>query len=291
MSLDREAPNRAPKIFRFSDVDEFRSSIRNLNVEFIPFVRKIAAEQVVLNLPGCDLNFTKSFPRMVDAQLLPNCTAVGFSMDDHEIPIRFNGTQRDASVIVIGNGSAAYTSVEEVERQIASIIFTPEVRDRGWPETGAIFRMFETNPSALHRLRRLVGEMLASASEPIDPAEWPTKVRAMKESLLSGIDAAFAGIVPARWTSRANDERRFRLFQDIRAALSGDLSQPIYSEDLARKIDVSVRSMHDAVQRYSGMSLHRYLRLRRLWLVRKRLLAQADSVKSAALAFGFWHLS
>jgi transcriptional regulator GlxA family with amidase domain len=39
------------------------------------------------------------------------------------------------------------------------------------------------------------------------------------------------------------------------------------------------------------MSLHRYLRLRRLWLVRQRLLAGADSVKAVALAFGFWHLS
>ena len=38
------------------------------------------------------------------------------------------------------------------------------------------------------------------------------------------------------------------------------------------------------------MSLHRWLRLRRLWLVRQRLLAGTPSVKAAALAFGFWHL-
>jgi transcriptional regulator GlxA family with amidase domain len=49
--------------------------------------------------------------------------------------------------------------------------------------------------------------------------------------------------------------------------------------------------MDDAVQRYRGMSLHRYLRLRRLWLVRKQLLAGTHSVKACALAFGFWHLS
>ncbi|MBC7037378.1 AraC family transcriptional regulator, partial [Salmonella enterica subsp. enterica serovar Enteritidis] len=33
------------------------------------------------------------------------------------------------------------------------------------------------------------------------------------------------------------------------------------------------------------------LRVHRLWLVRKRLLAGADSVKAVARAFGFWHLS
>src|SRR6185312_17572163 len=91
--------------------------------------------------------------------------------------------------------------------------------------------------------------------------------------------------------SRANSTRQFEIFQDVRAVLAGSLAAPVYSEELARQVGVSVRAMHDAVRRYRGMSLHRYLRLRRLWLVRKRLLAGADSVKAVALAFGFWHLS
>jgi AraC family ethanolamine operon transcriptional activator len=254
-------------------------------------VRRIAAEQIVLQLPGCDVNMTRAFPRVVDAQLVADCTAVGFAMDDLEIPIRFNGAQRDRAVIVIGSSGAAYNTIEEVQRQIASVVFRPEVRDRGWPETNASFKIFETSPSALHRLRKVVGEVLAAASEPISSAEVPLKAAAMKESLLGAVDAAFADVVPARWTRRPNDERQFKLFQDIRALLSDDLSQPIYSEEIARKLGLSVRTLHDVVRRYRGMSLHRYLRLRRLWLVRQRLLAGADSVKAVALAFGFWHLS
>jgi AraC family ethanolamine operon transcriptional activator len=38
------------------------------------------------------------------------------------------------------------------------------------------------------------------------------------------------------------------------------------------------------------MSLHRYLRLKRLWLVRQGLRAGDTSVKACALAHGFWHL-
>ena len=91
--------------------------------------------------------------------------------------------------------------------------------------------------------------------------------------------------------TRPNDERQFKIFHDIRALVADDLAQPIYSEELARKLGLSVRSLHDVVRRYRGMSLHRYLRLRRLWLVRQRLLAGAESVKAVALAFGFWHLS
>lgn len=291
MTSDDDAPALAPKTFRFSDVDEFRNAIRGLNFEFTPFVRRIAAEQTILQLPGCDVNVTRAFPRVVDAQLVADCTAIGFAMDDLDVPIRFNGAQRTRGVIVIGSSGAAYNTIEEVQRQIASVVFRPEVKDRGWPETNSSFKIFETSPAALHWLRRAVREVVAAASEPIDPAEVALKGAAMKETLLGAVDAAFANIVPARWTKRPNDERQFKMFQDIRAFLSDDLAQPIYSEEMARKLGLSVRTLHDVVRRYRGMSLHRYLRLRRLWLVRRRLLAGADSVKAVALAFGFWHLS
>ena len=289
-SID-DAPSLAPKIFRFSDVDEFRSSIRGLNVEFTPFVRRISAEQIILRLPGCDVNVTRAFPRVVDAQLVDDCTGIGFTMDDLDVPIRFNGAKQDHSVIVIGDGGAAYNTIEEVQRQIASIMFRPRVRDRGWPEAPSSFKLFETSTAALYRLRRTVMEVVAAASEPIAAAELLLTATAMRESLIVAVDAAIADIVPARWTSWPNDERNFRIFQQIRALLSGDLGQPIYSEEVARKLGLSVRTMHDVVRRYRGMSLHRYLRLRRLWLVRQRLLAGAESVKAVALAFGFWHLS
>lgn len=291
MNIDSEAPTLAPRIFRFTDIDQFRSSIRNLSVDFTPLVRKIAAEQVILNLPGCDVNRTRSFPRIVDAQLAPDCTAVAFAMDDHEIPIRFNGAQKDRTAIAIGSDGAAYNSVEEVERQYVSVIFSPQVRDRGWPETGSNFMVFDTSRLAVHWLRKLVNEVIAVASQGDGIADTWMRAQAMRESLLVGIDAAFTDVVAARWSTRANSERHFKIFREINAILDGGLSQPIYTGEIAAKIGVSVRSLHDAVQRYRGMSLHRYLRLRRLWLVRKRLLAGADSVKSVALAFGFWHLS
>ncbi|RTE91417.1 AraC family transcriptional regulator [Bradyrhizobium sp. LVM 105] len=289
-SID-DVPRLAIQTFRFSDVDEFRSAIRGLNFEFTPFVRRISAEQTILSLPGCDVNLTQTFPRMVDAQLVENCTAIGFTMDDLDVPVRFNGSQRARPVVVIGSGGAAYTTIEEVQRQIASVVFRPEVRDRGWPATLSSFKIFEVSAAGLHRLRTVVREVLAEASDPAEAPELSLKGAAMKESLLGAVDEAFESVVSARWTLSPNDERKFRMFQGIRALLTEDLSQPIYSDEIARKLGLSVRTMHDVVRRYRGMSLHRYLRLRRLWLVRRQLLAGADSVKAIALAFGFWHLS
>lgn len=291
MNSNDDAPGLALKIFRFSDVDEFRNAIRGLNYEFTPFVRRISAEQTILSLPGCDVNLTRAFPRVVDAQLVENCTAIGFTMDNLDVPIRFNGSQRARPVIVIGSSGAAYTTIEEVQRQIASVVFRPEVTDRGWPRAALSFKIFETTAEGLNRLRSVVREVLAAAAEPVGAAEMPFKAAAMKESLLGAVDDALESVVSVRWTLRPNDERNLKTFQDVRALLSDDLSQPIYSEEIARKLGLSVRTLHDVVRRYRGMSLHRYLRLRRLWLVRQRLLAGADSVKAVALAFGFWHLS
>ncbi len=283
------APDLTPKTFRFSDIDEFRSSVSNLAVAFTPLVRKISAEQTVLDLDGCSINLTRSFPRIIDGSFAPNCTAIGFTMDDG-IPIRFNGAERDQAVVVIGSNGAAYSSVEVTERQYASIVFTPVVEDRGWPRTSESFGMFETSPAAHFRLRELVRQVLAQAprlSHDVDVREASSAIR---ESLLAAVDSAFATVVPTRWASHANAGRQFRIFKDVDAILSGNMNHPIYSEAIAQQVGISVRSVHDAVQRFRGMSLHRYLRLRRLWLVRRQLLAGTESVKACALAFGFWHL-
>lgn len=289
MVNDAREPSLTPKIFRFSDIDQFRSSVRGLHVDFTPLTRTISAEQIILNLGGCDVNFTKSFPRIIDAELAPNCTAIGLTMDDG-IPIRFNGVERDRSVIVIGSDGAAYSAVERTERRYASIFFTPMIKDRGWPQAAANFSMFESSPTAQHRLRALVTQVLSVAPQFPDPTDVKQASAAIRESLLTCIDEVFADVIPTKWASYANSTRQFGIFQNIRSALAGNLAQPIYSEELAQQVGVSVRSMHDAILRYRGMSLHRYLRLRRLWLVRQRLLAGADSVKATALAFGFWHL-
>ncbi|MCP3412902.1 AraC family transcriptional regulator [Bradyrhizobium brasilense] len=283
------APLPVPRVFRFDDVDAFRSSIRNLDVDFTPLARKISAEQVILSLPGCELNYTQSFPRIVDAQLAPHTTAVGFTMDDG-VPIRFNGVERDRAVIVLGGGGAFYSSVEETPRQYASVMFTPEIVDRGWPQAGLHFSIHEISQRAQDRLREVVRHILLVTSQPTEDAPFASG-ESIKETLLAAIDNAFAEIVPAKWTTRANTTRQFKVFNDARAILAGDVAHPIYSGELARQIGVSVRTLHDAIQRYRGVSLHRYLRLRRLWLVRQQLLAGAPSVKTCALAYGFWHLS
>lgn len=84
--------------------------------------------------------------------------------------------------------------------------------------------------------------------------------------------------------------RYFSLAQKIETILSAHLDRPIYSEELATELGVSVRTLHNATLRFRGMSLHRYLRLKRLWAVRRQLIAGGQQIKTCAIANGFWHL-
>src|ERR1700739_4945200 len=132
---DNPEPALAPRIYKFSDIDQFRSWARNLEVDCTPLANRISAQQTVLNFPGYGINYMKSFPRIVDARLAPGCTAIMFSMD-HGVPIRVNGNDGDDdAMIVIAQGVARYHVVELVERRHATIVFSPQIADRGWPET------------------------------------------------------------------------------------------------------------------------------------------------------------
>jgi transcriptional regulator GlxA family with amidase domain len=65
---------------------------------------------------------------------------------------------------------------------------------------------------------------------------------------------------------------------------------PLYTSDLASRIGTSPRTLQTAVQAVYGVSLHRYVRLMRLWSAHCQLQRGCPSVKAAALANGFWHM-
>jgi AraC family ethanolamine operon transcriptional activator len=289
MTLGGPEPTLKLKTVRFSDIDEFRTSIRAFDADCTPLARTISAQQTILDLPGCCVALMHSFPRINDAALARNCTSVCFTMDDG-VPIRFNGIQRDRGVFVFGSDGAAFTTVEHVELRYAGIVFTPTIEDRGWPHATGHFRIFELGPAGCQRLRQLVTQILSVAPQLAEASNSAGAAAGIRESPLASIDAALNEVVPARWTAYANSTRQFMLFRNIEAVLSSKVAEPVYSEQLAQQVGVSLRTVHDTILRYRGMSLHRYLKLRRLWLVRKQLLAGTQSIKACALAFGFWHL-
>ncbi len=289
MSAD-SVPTHPFQTFHFTDIDEFKRAVRKYRVDFTPLARKISVQQSILNLADFDIVVVHSFPRIADTELAADCTAICITMDDDDL-VRFNGVDVDRAMIGIGHGGDHFSIFERTGGRLGAINFTPEIHDRGWPEPSRHFSMFLTAIPALQKLRLVVSEILKLASVTSDAFAVPATVAGMKESLLSAIDQAFeSGNIPKPARS-LHSVRAFTVLQKIEAVFAEDLKKPIYSNELATVVGVSIRTLHDVIMQFRGMSLHRYLRLKRLWLVRRRLLAGEISVKACALEYGFWHLS
>ena len=141
-------------------------------------------------------------------------------------------------------------------------------------------------------LSRFLAEAAALAAT--DPARMnlPAVRKSMAEDAMRFSLAALGHPMPRNAAHRAA-QRRVALVAQAEEALAAGLGAPLYSEDLERTLGVPMRTLHNAFIAVHGMSLHRYLRLRRLHLARAALRAggpPVSHVKIAALSNGFWHL-
>jgi AraC-like DNA-binding protein len=247
--------------------------------------------QAVLALPNCEIYLLRTFPRIVDLEVPANHTVVLFSMVGTS-NTTINGQPLDHPSLVVGRGPTDYRMVEGVQTHVAGIHFDSAMLDRGWPQTGRMFVLFHIREPVLSELQFLMREMLATASASASALATYAARQAARETVLAALDQAF-------FDTNLLDVRRARSFQNslhivkqIEARLSASLGEAIYSEEPASELGISVRTMHTAMLKIRGMSLHRYLRLRRLWAVRRLLLAgnKPLQIKACALSNGFWHL-
>jgi len=94
-----------------------------------------------------------------------------------------------------------------------------------------------------------------------------------------------------RGTRRSQVWRRIVVAAD--EYLRANVARPIYTEELCTVLGVSASSLADAFRITGGISPHRFLKLRRLAMVRSLLRSRegpTSLVKSVALSHGFWHL-
>ena len=85
-------------------------------------------------------------------------------------------------------------------------------------------------------------------------------------------------------------ERYWKIIARLDELMLERSSAPLYTDDLAHRIGVSPRTLQTAVSAVVGLSLHRYIRLMRLWSAHRHLQSGSRSVKHAALGNGFAHM-
>lgn len=113
----------------------------------------------------------------------------------------------------------------------------------------------------------------------------------------AGIDPKRAFVESASSRRRArrslNVTAQRRILASARKYLREHSDRPIYADEVREALNVSQASLTDAFLSRLGVTPERFLTLRRLRLVRAALrprVAPTASVKSVAVAHGFWDL-
>ena len=157
-----------------------------------------------------------------------------------------------------------------------------------------VHAVLSVSPAAWARAEALARDACEVAAQDPDIFETEEVRRALRFELLEALDELLASPTdddPARnRQARAAHRRLVRLVDDL---VTANPSRIAGVAELSSALGVSERHMRHAFVDVLGMSPSRYLRLRRLVLVRGALRSQSlsgSSVREAALAHGFWHV-
>jgi AraC family ethanolamine operon transcriptional activator len=287
--LDQLVSSNALQISRFPDFDHFRSIERLAEAQSIPLEWKgFAASFAAVSLRSCTIYLQRTFPRILHVRYLTTGAIVGFSMAD-TVAVTVNGIEAQPKAMLLAKGDAVCEMVELQANLVAMVNFAA-VGDRGWPGERNSARFIALQPTELGALRAVTRDILLLASNSPDLMAQPRVVDQLEESLLEAVDHAVQ-MSPVD-AGRADLGTYLVLVRKLDGFLHDNAARTFYSADLAREFKVSVRTLNNAVVAIRGMSMHRYIRLRRLWNVRQQLVqgVSIDTMKAIALANGFWHM-
>ncbi|MFC7696408.1 helix-turn-helix domain-containing protein [Bradyrhizobium sp. GCM10028915] len=291
MLFDALAPSSALQLIGFADVDAFRPIESMEDARSIPLdVRNFAAARAVVSLPGCRIVMMRSFARILDgAYRMPGGMVILPMTDD--LQVNSKGMDLDARFFIALRGSDECHFVERRTNHHAMIIFSPGMSDRGWFDQADDLRAYVANRPALLHIRQLLLDILRTAS--VQPALFETTEVAahLQEGLLLALDDLFRIDSLSDRSASVQGERSIKLVQRIDDYVAAHPTAPIYTADLAGEFGVSIRTLGGAVSKVRGMSLHQYIRLKKLWATRSRLLKGGGAnVATCARAQGFHHL-
>ena len=289
--LDELVESDFVKISRSPDFDHFRSIIGLGEAKSIPLEAKgFAASFAVLRLKSCTVYLQQTFPRILQVRYSTPGAIVGFAMEDG-VSLIINGVGARAPDLLLVMGTATCEIVERKANLIGFVSFDT-VDDRGWPGETDSAQLIATEPARFEAIQTVTRDALVLASHSPDMLAQPNAIESIEESILQAIDLAMVAATPTPEGKRLSLSHYLALVRKLDEFVAANAGKTLYSADVARQLGVSVRTLHNAVVAIRGMSMHRYMRLRRLWNVRQQLVRgdTPPSIKAIALANGFWHM-
>jgi AraC family ethanolamine operon transcriptional activator len=292
MRLENLVASPILNVISFSDIDQFRHSERVIGARSIPLgLRQFSAWRAVLRLPDCEIVLSKSFPRIFEGEYRSNGRSLFYTLYENASSI-VNGVTVRPHNVVSAKGASPFTVVQHANGLFIGADFGGAGEIRGWPDGQEGHQIYISAAPAMSRLRAVTQALLITASYSASDLDLPAARAGAQETLLAAVDGVMCSrdfnVVP----QPRSLVRHYAIVRSVDDLLASDPHAAFYSAALAKRLGITVRTIHNAFAAIRGLSVHRYLRLRRLWAVRQALTALEPgvSVKSVALSHGFWHL-
>lgn len=275
---------------RCSDPEQVTGLLPDMRRRFLPLVGNFDFFQTKLQLGDLLLVFERRPPCASEGFLDERHTGIALSMGD--LPgLALDGWSLDQPALVSHGSAIPHRFFHPSDLAIAAVVLPDTRGNRGWPERAKASKVSPIQPSALHQLRAVVGDILGLASR--DPPRFSQEkvVSGMRQSLLGTIDHAFLtapGEKPAGMAI-GNYVRICRIADEFIRSSPKDLPS---SAKVAAAAGATIRTLHNAMVAVNGMSLQKFMILNRLWAVRAALMRAPPEalVKTIAFDHGFWHL-
>ena len=283
-----------------SEIGDLTSRLRGMVATAVPIRRgRYAGALSTMDLGDITLQVIRSAPMLIlgapaegNAGLLQVLESPGQA--------RWDGRPVEAGETAVYHAGRQHEALYPDDFACA-ILSVPASREDGapalpadlWLPRGGLRSDVRAEPvarSALATIARAVEQGAATSPSVLRGTETRRSLRA------AILDAARDLLEPvdAKDGPRARDRRmRQRLVREADNYLRANPARPVYTDDLCAALGTSATRLHQAFSATFGISPHRYLKLRRMGMVRAALLSRSGpwhSVKAVALSHGFWHL-
>jgi AraC family ethanolamine operon transcriptional activator len=221
---------------------------------------------------------------------------------EHLETLVLNGVQAPPRAFATyGSGAELLRANSQAARYAAIVLPSASAEALLEPPTGAALlrpgshALLSAAPSTWERAARVLEAAERTAAESPATFEADEARRALRDAVLQAARGMLSGTAAGEQPvgmPRASRARR-RTVAAADEYLRAHLDRPIYTDELCDALGVSASGLGEAFRAVFVVSPHRFLKLRRLHMVRAALRARggpAPLVKAVALAHGFWHL-
>ena len=282
-------------ILRLTDPYEYQTAVghRADQRSIITAAGSYRSELTLVNLHRLGVQHGRvSLPRIVRGVINENLCSIAFSSAAR---VTVNGIQVPESYIIFGCPGAETVMSASADDAWGGLTLSPETLVAA---SQALIGYEITLPKAaqlvctppplmarLHNLHKAATQLAATAP---DILAHPEVARAIEQELLRVLIACLTDS-----TIKRTNPNRQRVMHRFHQMVEANQDESLYIAEICAAIGVPERTLHHACKDYLRMSPHRYLRLRRMNLVR-RALALADpeekSVTGIANDYGFAEL-